>query len=145
MDVLGLYARSVDGALATTAVKALIQTRARLISYSSAGHPPPVLTHPDGTFCLLDQATDPPLGVRAQDVPRLQAAVPYTPGDTLVLYTDGLIERRGEDIDTGLERLTDILTGNPRLGAEHLADALLSSLRVAGGRHDDIALIVVRL
>jgi serine phosphatase RsbU (regulator of sigma subunit) len=145
MDVLGLYARSVDGALATTAVKALIQTRARRISYSSAGHPPPVLTHPDGTFSLLDQATDPPLGVRAQDVPRLQAAVPYTPGDTLVLYTDGLIERRGEDIDTGLERLTDILTGNPRLGAEHLADALLSSLGVAGGRHDDIALIVVRL
>ncbi|MER6925386.1 PP2C family protein-serine/threonine phosphatase, partial [Streptomyces spiralis] len=145
MEVLGLYARSVDGALATTAVKAVVDTRRRHITYSSAGHPPPVLAHPDGTFVLLDQATDPPLGTRPEHVPRPQAAVPYSPGDTLVLYTDGLVERRGEDIDAGLGRLTDVLTDHPRLNPDHLADTLLSRLGVSGGGHDDIALIVVRL
>ncbi|MEU9480616.1 SpoIIE family protein phosphatase [Streptomyces sp. NPDC048191] len=145
MEVLGLYARSVEGACATTAVKAVVDTRGRHITYSSAGHPPPVLARPDGTFVLLDQATDPPLGARPHHVPRPQAAVPYAPGDTLVLYTDGLIERREEDIDTGLHRLTETLADNPRLGPDHLADVLLSRLGVSGGGHDDIALIIVRL
>ncbi|MEU1168210.1 PP2C family protein-serine/threonine phosphatase, partial [Streptomyces sp. NPDC005921] len=145
MEALGLYARSVEGACTTTAVKAVVDTHGRHITYSSAGHPPPVLVRPDGTFVLLDQATDPPLGARPDHVPRPQAAVPYASGDTLVLYTDGLIERRGEDIDVGLQRLTDTLCGNPRLSPDHLADALLSRLGVSSGGHDDIALIVVRL
>ncbi|MEU6323235.1 SpoIIE family protein phosphatase [Streptomyces sp. NPDC047009] len=145
MDTLGLYARSVEGALATTAVKAVIDTHRRYVTYSSAGHPPPILTHADGTFVLLDQATDPPLGARPQHVSRPQASEPYTPGDTLVLYTDGLVERRGEDIDAGLHRLTNALAANVRLDPEPLADALLSRLGVSGGGSDDIALIVVRL
>ncbi|WP_086723840.1 PP2C family protein-serine/threonine phosphatase [Streptomyces carpinensis] len=145
MEVLGLYARSVEGALATTAVEAVVDTRRRHITYSSAGHPPPVLVRADGTSVLLDQATDPPLGARPTHVPRPQAAVPYAPGDTLVLYTDGLIERHGEDIDAGLDRLTDVLTANARLDPEPLADTLLSRFGVSGGGDDDIALVVVRL
>ncbi|MGW4729820.1 SpoIIE family protein phosphatase [Streptomyces shenzhenensis] len=145
MEVLDLYACSVEGALATTVVKAVIDAHRRRITYSSAGHLPPVLAHADGTFVLLDQATDPPLGSRPRHVPRPQAAVPYTAGDTLVLYTDGLVERREEDIDTGLGRLTDTLAGNPRLGPDHLADVLLSRLGVSSGGRDDIALIVARL
>ncbi|MFE2063391.1 SpoIIE family protein phosphatase [Streptomyces sp. NPDC059467] len=145
MEALGLYSRSVDGACATTAVKAVVDPHARHITYSSAGHPPPVLVRPDGTSVLLDQATDPPLGARPNHAPRPQATVPYASGDTLVLYTDGLIERREEDIDVGLHRLTTILTDNPRLSPDHLADVLLSHLGVSGGGHDDIALIIVRL
>lgn len=60
MEVLGLYARSVGGALATTAVQAVVDTRGRHITYSTAGHLPPVKVHADGTFVLLDQATDRP-------------------------------------------------------------------------------------
>ncbi|MET9789864.1 SpoIIE family protein phosphatase [Streptomyces canus] len=145
LDVLGLYARYVEGALATTVVQAVIDTRARRILYSSAGHPPPVLLHPDGTCELLDQATDPPLGARPEPVPRVQADLPYSPGDTFVLYTDGLIERRGEDIDAGLERLTDALARHARHSPERLADALLAHLGVSSGARDDIALIVLRL
>ncbi|MFE9637291.1 PP2C family protein-serine/threonine phosphatase [Streptomyces sp. NPDC006463] len=145
LEVLGLYARSVEGALATTAVKAVIDTSQRQITYSSAGHPPPVLLHPDGTSDFLDQATDPPLGARPDHVARPQAALSYVPGDTLVLYTDGLIERRGEDIDSGLHRLAEALAGYARLDPDHLADALLARLEVARGAHDDIALVVVRL
>ncbi|MFE2611592.1 SpoIIE family protein phosphatase, partial [Streptomyces mirabilis] len=94
---------------------------------------------------LLDQATDPPLGARPEHVPRPQADLPYTPGDTFVLYTDGLIERRGEDIDASLLRLTDALARHARHNPERLADALLAYLGVSSGARDDIALIVIRL
>ncbi|NUR57938.1 MAG: SpoIIE family protein phosphatase [Catenulispora sp.] len=145
LGVLGLYARSVEGALGTTAVTAAIDTRSHLITYSSAGHPPPVLVHPDGACELLDQATDPPLGAREQHVPRPQASLLYKPGGALVFYTDGLIERRGEDIDVGLRRLTGVLSSCAQLGAEQLADAILARLDVASGGRDDIAVVVVRL
>ncbi|MEU4039133.1 SpoIIE family protein phosphatase [Streptomyces collinus] len=145
LEVLGLYARSVEGALGATAVEVLVDCHTHLLIYSSAGHPPPVLLHPDGTCELLDQATDPPLGARPEHVPRPQAITTYTPGDTLILYTDGLIERRGEDIDAGLNRLTDTLATCTQFGAEHLADALLARLNLASGANDDIAMVVVRL
>ncbi|MET8636853.1 PP2C family protein-serine/threonine phosphatase [Streptomyces sp. NPDC004096] len=145
LEVLGLYARSVEGALNTTAVKAMVDTRSKLIIYSSAGHPPPILVHVDGSHELLDQATDPPLAARPQHLPRPQAGQTYTPGDTLVLYTDGLIERRGEHIEAGLARLTEVLCRHCALSPEHLADVLLAQLGVEGGARDDIALVVVRL
>ncbi|MGY3206172.1 PP2C family protein-serine/threonine phosphatase [Streptomyces sp. TE5632] len=145
MDVLSRYAGTFEGALATTAVKAVIDTRRQHITYTSAGHPPPVLSRTDGTVVLLDQATEPPLGVLVSQNPRAQATVPYTPGDTLVLYTDGLTERRGEDIDAGLHRLTDALVRHARLSPDRLADALLTRLGVADGGRDDVALVVIRL
>ncbi|MFD1313329.1 PP2C family protein-serine/threonine phosphatase [Streptomyces kaempferi] len=145
LDCLGLYARDIEGALATTVAQAFVDTHDRRITYSSAGHPPPVLLHQDGTCNLLDQATDPPLGARPEHVPRPQADLPYTPGDTFVLYTDGLIERRGEDIDVSLQRLTDALAPYTRHHPEPLADALLAHLGVSSGACDDLALIVLRL
>ncbi|MFF8994732.1 PP2C family protein-serine/threonine phosphatase [Streptomyces sp. NPDC014983] len=145
LEVLGLYARSIDGALGTTAAKVIVDQRSLLITYSNAGHPPPVLVHAGGRIELLDQATDPPLATRPQHVPRPQASAQYKPGDTLVLYTDGLIERRDEDIDTGLNRLTGVLAKYSHLGAEPLADTVLARLGVASGGRDDVALIVVRL
>ncbi|UXY18369.1 SpoIIE family protein phosphatase [Streptomyces cynarae] len=145
LEVLGLYARSVEGALNTTAVKVMVEPRSQLLIYSSAGHPPPVLVHQDGSCEMLDRATDPPLGARLQHVPRPQAGQTYLPGDTLVLYTDGLIERRDQSIEAGLNRLRDVLCRQCSLSPERLADALLAWLGVAGGARDDIALVVVRL
>ncbi|WP_425246096.1 PP2C family protein-serine/threonine phosphatase [Streptomyces sp. NEAU-NA10] len=145
LEVLCRYALCVDGALTTTAVHAVIHTSERLIAYSSAGHPPPILLHPGGICDLLDQATDPPLGAHAEHVPRTEAQVPYAVGDTLILYSDGLIERRGEDIDAGLHRLCDALSHSAHLGPDHLTDALLARFGVSGGARDDIALIAVRL
>ncbi|MEU6568932.1 PP2C family protein-serine/threonine phosphatase [Streptomyces parvulus] len=145
LEVLGLYARSVEGALAATAVTALVDTRSQLIIYSSAGHPPPVLMRADGSCHLLDQAIDPPLGARPTHVPRPQAGIAYQPGDILVLYTDGLVERRDEDIDVSLRRLTDTLRDCLGLDPERLADVLLESLGVSHGARDDIALVAVGL
>jgi serine phosphatase RsbU (regulator of sigma subunit) len=61
------------------------------------------------------------------------------------LYTDGLIERRDEDIDASLARLTTALAQDSALSPDQLADALLARLDVAGGGPDDIALVIIRL
>jgi serine phosphatase RsbU (regulator of sigma subunit) len=145
LDVLGQYARAVEGAENTTAVQTFVDWGTRTITYSSAGHPPPALLHPDATVTFLDQATDPPLGARPDHVPRPQATATFTEGATLVLYTDGLIERRCEDIDVGLGRLADALTRHHRAGPGALADALLLDLLQSGGATDDTALVLVRL
>lgn len=118
---------------------------AHALTYSSAGHPPPLLCHPDGTVTFLDQATDPPLGARPEHVPRPQSQAAFTNGSTLVLYTDGLIERRHEDIDTGLHRLADSLTRHRTAEPDQLADALLTDLIPPAYITDDTALVILRL
>ncbi|MEE4546297.1 SpoIIE family protein phosphatase [Streptomyces sp. V4-01] len=145
LETLGLYARSVDGGECATAVSTHIDWTARSVTYSSAGHPPAALVDQDGFVRFLDQATDPPLGARPEHMARLQATVPFVPGSTLVLYTDGLIERRGEDIDVGLARLATALTEHCGLDAERMADALLDDLLAPRGATDDTALVVLRL
>lgn len=145
LEVLGLYARSVKGAENTTAVQTYIDWDSHTLTYSSAGHLPPALLRTSGGVEFLDRATDPPLGARPEHVPRPQAAIGFTEGDTLVLYTDGLVERRHEDIDTGLARLSDALTRHRASDTETLADAILLDLLPPGGATDDTALLVIRL
>ena len=145
MDALSLYAGTIQEAVATTAVQAVIDTRRQRITYTKAGHPGPFLSRADGNVVPLDQAISPPLGISAEDSPRPEATVTYVPGDILVLYTDGLVERRGEDIDAGLYRLSDALARHAHTNPDRLADTLLTRLGVADGGRDDIALIIVRL
>ncbi|WP_406864591.1 SpoIIE family protein phosphatase [Streptomyces sp. HUAS MG47] len=145
LDVLDLYARSVAGAENTTAVETWIDWEQCVITYSCAGHPPPALLRADGSVQFLDEATDPPLGARVAHTPRPQAETRCGVGDTLVLYTDGLIERRHEDIDAGLTRLAGALERHHGAGPDALADGLLLDMLPVGGATDDTALIVVRL
>ena len=74
--------------------------------YSSAGHPPPILVHADGTAQTLDDGHDIPLGLRP-DRPRPEAQVTVRARATLLLYTDGLVERRREPLDRGIARAVD--------------------------------------
>ncbi|MGW5434030.1 PP2C family protein-serine/threonine phosphatase [Streptomyces sp. NPDC004059] len=145
LDVLGLYARTIDGAENTTVATTFIDWDTHTITYSSAGHPPPALLQREGNVEFLDQATDPPLGARPQHVPRIQAAAAFREGAVLALYTDGLIERRREDIDTGLARLADSLARHQADDLETLADAVLTDLLPPGDATDDTALVIVRL
>ncbi|MEU9097840.1 SpoIIE family protein phosphatase [Streptomyces sp. NPDC048361] len=145
LDVLGLYARSVEGAESSTAFLAFVDWAGRTITYSSAGHLPAVLVHPDARVELLDGATDPPLGARSEHVDRPQATAAFTAGASLVLYTDGLVERRDEDIEASLQRLAGSLTRHRGAGPELLADAVLADLLPTGGATDDTALIVIGL
>lgn len=145
LQILGLYANSVEGAQSATAVKVRVHTEERLITYSSAGHLPPVLLHPEGDCELLDEATDPPLATRQESATRPEASAPYRSGDCLVLYTDGLVERRDEDIDEGIARLTTALAFSAGHDAEQVADEVLLRLGMSEGAPDDIALVVINL
>ncbi|MFD9455190.1 PP2C family protein-serine/threonine phosphatase [Streptomyces sp. NPDC059985] len=145
LEALGLYARSVSGAENTTAVETYIDWDTHTLTYSSAGHLPPALLHTRDGVEFLDRATDPPLGARPEHVARPQAATGFAEGDILVLYTDGLVERRREDIDTGLARLAHSLARHQGTHPEALADAILLDLLPPGGAIDDTALVIVRL
>jgi serine phosphatase RsbU (regulator of sigma subunit) len=150
-EVLG----TVDRACATfeygvfaTALVAQIGPRspdgaARSIRWGSAGHPPPLVLHRDGTVAVLDAPPGLPLGVAPERArPEHQAALPA--GSTLLLYTDGLIEGRGNDLDTGLARLAGLLARSGDLDLERLCDRMLTELLPGTGADDDVALIAVR-
>ncbi|WP_254898101.1 PP2C family protein-serine/threonine phosphatase [Kitasatospora sp. NA04385] len=145
LEVLDRYARSVDGAENSTAVSVFIDRAERTLAYSCAGHPPPALCGPDGAVTFLDRATDPPLGARPEWAGRPQARTAFVEGSVLVLYTDGLVERRREDIDVGLARLARSLARHRRAEPGPLADALLADLVPPAGLTDDTALVVLRL
>jgi serine phosphatase RsbU (regulator of sigma subunit) len=99
------------------------------ITYSSAGHPPPALLHPDGRVEFLDRATDPPLDARPDPMPRPQARTPASHrGATLVLYTDGLIERRPRTSTRAWPASPTPSPATGRLDPEALADALLPKM-----------------
>jgi len=117
-------------------------TGARHLDYTSAGHPPPLLVTADGEARLLESAHGPLLGADTTAA-RSSAGVPLPAGATLVLYTDGLIERRSEPIDHGLTRLRRHAAGLADEPPDTVCDRLLSSLDPDGA--DDVALLVVQL
>ena len=113
-----------------------------IVRYVNAGHLPPLVLGPDGQVSQLDGPHSLPIGVRPHG--RYQAAEgQLEPGATLVLYTDGLIERRGESIDVGIERLKTVLE-QASAGFDDLPDALLEQVAPAEQRSDDIALLALR-
>lgn len=113
----------------------------RMLRWSSAGHLPPLLVHPDGTAELLHRRPDLPLGVRAH-TDRHDHTQLIRPGSTVLLYTDGLVERRGESLAVGLERLRVAAEALGDLSLDELCDGLIADL--APTREDDIALLALR-
>jgi serine phosphatase RsbU (regulator of sigma subunit) len=102
-----------------TLVYVLADAASGTLLVGNAGHPPPSVLRSDGSVERLPFTDGPPLGVGAPS--RESIAVPFGVGDTLLAFTDGLIERRDEDIATGLERLARAVPG---LAAAPLAGAV---------------------
>jgi serine phosphatase RsbU (regulator of sigma subunit) len=111
------------------------------LCWSNAGHPPPVLLTGDGRAALLTRPTDLLLGV-ARDAGRAEHEVSLAPGDTVVLYTDGLVEHRGTDLDDGTRWLVQALTTLAGAPLEELCDTLLAD--APGACDDDVAVLAVR-
>ncbi|WP_233488574.1 SpoIIE family protein phosphatase [Blastococcus sp. TF02-9] len=139
------------GTLATAAVARFEQDQGELergvtrMRWSSAGHLPPVAIGPDGTVTVLDIPGPPELllGVDPGSG-RTETVVTLDRGTTVLMYTDGLIERRDSDIDAGIERLVAALAGLHDLPLQELCDRVVA--RMIGGRpDDDVALVAVRL
>ncbi len=135
------------GAIATAVLAQVEQSPAeeaaglRTLRWSNAGHPPPVLIAPDGTARLLQTPPDTLLGL-LPDAERADHTTTLEPGSTVVLYTDGLVERRDAPLQDGLEWLRTTLEQLHHLSAEELCDALLAQLD--GSPEDDVALLVLR-
>jgi len=107
-------------------------------SWAVAGHVPPLLLPAGGPPRYVDVPSSPPLGVAGAASDHL---IELGPGDTLVLYTDGLIERRHESLDDGLARL-EAVAGGPHLDATTLANRIVAKL--CQDLSDDCCLLIIR-
>src|SRR3546814_8671259 len=101
-----------DRTITATALIVVIDVAESTLSYAAAGHPPPVVREADGTTVELSGARQPLLGVFTEGVDAV-ATHPFPAGTSLVLYTDGLVERRPDEIDRSITGLTEALRGYP--------------------------------
>jgi len=116
------------------------------LRWSNAGHPPPVVVGPDGSCTTLTAGESDLLLGLDPATPRAEGEVTLERGATLLLYTDGLVERRGQSLDEGLARLSEELAELTArdLGLEALCDQLLRRM-LPERPEDDVALVAVRL
>jgi PAS domain S-box-containing protein len=114
------------------------------LRWSNAGHPAPIVVDPDGKITVLDlPPADLLLGV-SPEAPREDHVAELPRGSTVLLYTDGLVERRNRDIDAGTEELIDVLRDCADLPLEMLCDRILGRLFLPDAE-DDVAVLAVRL
>jgi serine phosphatase RsbU (regulator of sigma subunit) len=142
LTALDTFALSVDGAYCTSILCAVFDSDTRSLTYSRAGHPPALIVS-DGRPMWLDQAAGPPLSVEVGHN-RRNARVQTCEGDLLVLYTDGLVERRAEPLDAGFARLAEAAIDLRDAPVQQVADGLLARLQPENTR-DDVVLVVKRL
>jgi serine phosphatase RsbU (regulator of sigma subunit)/anti-sigma regulatory factor (Ser/Thr protein kinase) len=134
-----------------TAVIARYHTESSLLEWSSAGHPPPVLRHPDGRVELLPSTPRPPLGPagtsqRGSETGPDMHSRTVEPGSLVYLFTDGLIERKGSTIDDGLTRLVDAITAAPMPAGTNLqahSEQLVASM--VDQVDDDLCLLALAI
>ena len=147
--VLGALDRAFDTLTMSTPVTALVAVVERdtaghggaRLRWSNAGHPPPVLICADGTTRLLEFTPERLLGV-TPDAARSDHDVPLQPGDTVLLYTDGLVERRDRPLDEGTAELLRTLRRLAGASLDDLCDGLLAGL--PDQVEDDVAVLAVR-
>jgi serine phosphatase RsbU (regulator of sigma subunit) len=142
LSALDRFAALVPGAAVSTVFCAVINIDEGTLRYSSAGHPPAILVEADGRASFLEDAGSLPLAVQ-DDLDRPEADAVLTPGSTLLLYTDGLIERRDQVLDEGMDRAVEVVTGGRHLSPAELADRLTEQL-LAEAPDDDVAFLLYR-
>ncbi|MEV0494526.1 SpoIIE family protein phosphatase [Streptomyces atratus] len=124
-----------------TCLYAVYDPISRVCTFARAGHPPPLLVQPDGAVEILDDLP-PGQALGLGGLPFETAERRLAESSVLALYTDGLIEAPGRDVDAGLDRLSRTMAG-PTRPLEQLCDAVVASL-VSERRSDDAALLLAR-
>ncbi len=142
LTALDRFAALVPGARVSTVFCAVIDAHHGTVHYSSAGHPPAIVVQADGTSCFLEKAGSLPLAV-VDDLVRPEAEVVLPQGSTLLLYTDGLVERRDEALDEGMARAAEALTSGRELPPGELAELLTERL-LRDAPDDDVAFLLYR-
>jgi PAS domain S-box-containing protein len=140
---LDRFAALLPGAKCTTVFCAVLDPASGELVYSSAGHPPPILVSADGVSTTVQGGSGLPLGLRL-DVPRAQDRLQIAPRATLLLYTDGLVERRRRPLDEGIENAAEVVRSGRDEAVERLASDLMTALAPVGGYQDDVALLLYR-
>ena len=144
LELLDQFAARLPGATASTAACLVVDWEHGTIRWARAGHPPPLLAL-DGRVEFLDAAgSGTVLGVPGR-APFTEGTAPIEPGAVLVLYTDGLVERRNASIDTGLDLLAEAVRRHGAESPEDLATLLLHEILADSDQPDDVALIAARL
>jgi serine/threonine-protein kinase RsbW len=138
------FVESFPSARMATVVYAEIDLDARTATYACAGHLPPALLTSDGDARLLWEGRSTPLGVPPDECPRPEGHVTTAQGDSLILYTDGLVERRGEVIDAGLDRLLAALVRWKGEPPPRLLEIVTGELRADLRDNDDICALCLR-
>jgi PAS domain S-box-containing protein len=124
-----------------TALYLVLDRETGEVSFASAGHPPPLVLSRDGTM-FLEGGRSVPVGAAESGIFREADAV-LPPGASLLLYTDGLVERRGTPLEQGLGELADA-AGTGEDGLEALCDSVLARVLGQNDPADDVALLAVR-
>lgn len=137
------FAARLPGAQCATAVCAVLDPATGELVYSSAGHPPPILVHADGAAEQLTDAHTIALGLRVGRH-RPEASFTMPAGSTLLLYTDGLVERRRVLLEEGISRAAALLEEQRASPLEELADHIMSLMAPSSGYQDDVALLLYR-
>jgi serine/threonine-protein kinase RsbW len=139
LERLDTFVSRLRGGAMTTMAYGELDVSSGEISYACAGHPPPLVVSSDGVPRFLWGGRSGPLGI---DVPsRDEERDRLDHGDTLVLYTDGLIERKGESLSVGLERLSDAARAASGDGLQSLVDRLLAAMLAGHPQEDDVCVI----
>ena len=143
LAALDRFAARLPGARCSTAFCAVLTLETGELVYSSAGHPPPIIVFADGATVMLEGGHGLPLGLRTvRDRPEASIFMPARA--TLLLYTDGLVERRGSSIDDGITRAADLVQDGRSQALDEVADHLMSQLEPGGGYLDDVAMLLYR-
>jgi PAS domain S-box-containing protein len=140
---LDRFARATGPATVATVVYAELDARAHVVRYACAGHPPPYAVIGRQVHELMDGRTT-PLAALPEAPPFDEGVQDLPPGAVLFLYSDGLIERRGEPLDVGMERLRALLGELASEEPETLADLVLEALTGDVPQDDDVALLCLR-
>ncbi|MET8880616.1 ATP-binding SpoIIE family protein phosphatase [Streptomyces rubiginosohelvolus] len=141
IQLLDVLAAEIDASQIATCVYAVHDPNEGQLVYASAGHLPILVRDEDGTVHRAADPTGPPLGTGGWIHTSGTIALP--PGSTAVLYTDGLVERRSEDIDEGVASLARALAG-AKGSPQVVCDRLIRSLGVTAEHDDDVAVLVVQ-
>ena len=145
LDALDAYAERHDVGRMTTLICAHLALGSRRLRYACAGHPPPLILGPGDEPCFAWDGRSTPLDIApASPGPRSEAVLELAPGSTVLLYTDGLIERRSESLTDGLDRLLGGAMTHRDDAPAALVGALVHALHHPA-HIDDVCLLAARV
>lgn len=145
-DLLRRLQQFTEGPAGTrfaTACYAVLDTRTGVLEHASAGHPPCLVIAPGGAHRWLEDGRSMPLCPLGGGE-RPQAATTLQPGSLLILFTDGLIERRGASLSEQMDRLADVARDLRAAGAEEVCDGIMAHMVGDAPRGDDVVIVCVR-